>query len=369
MTTSTPFVLAAVALFAAEPEVAALRLLEPFWSSPVVHRESSVLLAKSAGGPAVARLAFPAEEILEVATPDRSRVFRSPQDYALDADGSTLRFARPPLATIAETEFFPPANSPDSYGHRTGNAAQNLLYRPGRWFHDRDVEITYRRRAVGAVPPTLRPAPGALPKTLARLRAGLPLTLGVSGDSIATGADASALGNAPPRQPGFAELVAAVLRTRTRGEVRLRNRAVGGWSVANGVVDLDNLLAEKPDLIVLAYGMNDVGRRDPKWFGDQNRLIVARVRNAAPQTELVLVAPMLGHKEWVHTPREMFPRYRDELRKLCGPGVALADATAAWELLLTAKHDLDLTGNGLNHPNDFGHRVYAQTLLAAILAE
>ena len=52
---------------------------------------------------------------------------------------------------------------------------------------------------------------------------------------------------------------------------------------------------------------------------------------------------------------------------MTGPGVALADVTAVWELLLTHKHDLDLTGNGLNHPNDFGHRVYAQMILRAIL--
>jgi hypothetical protein len=27
----------------------------------------------------------------------------------------------------------------------------------------------------------------------------------------------------------------------------------------------------------------------------------------------------------------------------------------------------DLTGNGLNHPNDFGHRLYAQGVLELIL--
>ncbi|MBX7074950.1 MAG: hypothetical protein K1X71_17550 [Pirellulales bacterium] len=31
------------------------------------------------------------------------------------------------------------------------------------------------------------------------------------------------------------------------------------------------------------------------------------------------------------------------------------------------RHDLDLTGNGLNHPNDFGHRLYAQTILALLV--
>ncbi len=72
---------------------------------------------------------------------------------------------------------------------------------------------------------------------------------------------------------------------------------------------------------------------------------------------------MLGNPQWVHTPREMFAVYRDQLKSLVEPGVAVADLTWVWELLLRRKHDLDLSGNGLNHPNDFGHRLYAQALL------
>jgi hypothetical protein len=36
--------------------------------------------------------------------------------------------------------------------------------------------------------------------------------------------------------------------------------------------------------------------------------------------------------------------------------------TSIWTEFLERKHDWDLTGNGVNHPNDFGHRVYAQVL-------
>jgi hypothetical protein len=60
----------------------------------------------------------------------------------------------------------------------------------------------------------------------------------------------------------------------------------------------------------------------------------------------------------------MFAEYRDALASLTGEGVALANLTAVWEELLKSKHDYDLIGNGLNHPNDFGHRLYAQTILA-----
>jgi len=345
--------------------ISQLKLLAPAWSSRVVHRESSVLLRMRAGGPATARLAFPAAEILEVATADRRHRFDLKGDVKLSDDGLTLTLAKPgPIVPIEAADRFPPKDAPHSYRHRTGHLDQNLLYRPGRWFHDRDIEITYRRREA---PAESSKAVGTLPKTLARLRAGKPLTLGISGDSISTGLDASASAKAPPYQPGYPDLVSAQLQATFGCDVALKNRAVSGWSVANGVKDLDKLLAEKPHLIVVAYGMNDVGRRDPKWFGKQTRSILDKIRAAEPTAEVILVSPMLGHAEWVHTPREMFAKYRDELKSLAGPGVALADVSAIWELLLRNKHDLDLTGNGLNHPNDFGHRLYAQAILSLLV--
>src|SRR5262249_10835764 len=142
----------------------------------------------------------------------------------------------------------------------------------------------------------------ALPRTLARLRAGQPLRIGISGDSIAAGGDASGLSMTAPHMPPFAELVAAQLESSYGAEIVLRNRAVGGWSISNGNEDLDKLLAENPHLIILAYGMNDVGRRDPDWFRQQAEQFLTRVRTANPESEIILVAPMLGNAEWVQTP-------------------------------------------------------------------
>ena len=44
--------------------------------------------------------------------------------------------------------------------------------------------------------------------------------------------------------------------------------------------------------------------------------------------------------------------------------MAVADVTTIWSWLVARKRYLDLSGNGVNHPNDFGHRVYAETILA-----
>lgn len=43
--------------------------------------------------------------------------------------------------------------------------------------------------------------------------------------------------------------------------------------------------------------------------------------------------------------------------------MAVADVTTLWVELLKRKGFHDLTGNGLNHPNDFGHQVYSEVVL------
>ncbi len=269
---------------------------------------------------------------------------------------------------IATKDLYLPPESPGSYRHRVGHPEQWLRFGPGKWFHDHQVEVTYERGPyewTGALPQF---ASERLPKTIERLRSGQPLKIGVSGDSISTGLDASATSQSNPAQPGYADLIALRLKQTYKSEITLVNRAVAGWSVANGVKDCDALMANAPDLVIVAYGMNDVGRRDPEWFRKTTSQLIDRIHEARPATEIILVATMLGNKEWIHTPRDMFGLYRDELKKLCGPGVELADVGSVWEELLIHKHDLDLTGNGLNHPNDFGHRLYAQ-VVSSLLVE
>ncbi len=356
-----------------------MHLLEPAWKSPIVWKESSVLLQMQPDGEITARLAFAAAEILEVAAANGSYRFVPEKDFVVAPDGRTLVFRNPQnVVPIRAADFFPPKDSPNSYRHRVSNPEQNLLYNPGKWFHERNVEISYRRRDNSD---TASPVDSSakndsainvfcgdqLPRTIARLTAGQSLTIGVSGDSISTGLDASALSAVPPFQQGYADLVAAQLQETYGSEISLANRAVSGWSVANGVQDLDELLKSKPHLMIVAYGMNDVGRRNPGWFLEQTQILLQRVREASPETEIILVSPMLGHSEWIHTPREMFAQYRDQLKTLTGPGIVLTDVTHVWQTMLEHKHDFDLTGNGLNHPNDFGHRLYAQAILAALV--
>lgn len=346
-----------------------LHLLEPVWDSEIVHRESGILLKSDDSQPATLRLAFEADQILEVKSARGDLTFKEGSDFKLDDDRRTLTFSNPhSIAVVSSSELFPPKDSPNSYRYRVGHEDQNLLYAPGHWFHDRNIEVTYRRKQflAGESSPL---GTGSLPRTLSRLSKNRELRIAVSGDSISTGLDASGKTDTIPNQPGFVDLVAAQLQKTYSCRITVENRAVSGWSVANGVADLDSIIRFRPDLVIVAYGMNDVGRRDPKWFNEQTKFILDRLKSELPEADILLVSPMLGNKEWIHTPREMFPAYRDQLRELVTENVALADLSELWSKMLEHKHDLDLTGNGLNHPNDFGHRLYAQLILATIIGK
>ncbi|MFN7890818.1 MAG: GDSL-type esterase/lipase family protein [Pirellula sp.] len=343
-----------------------LHLREPAWASPIVHRESSVLLQDQDHLP-TARLAFPAHEIHKVQLASRvgglqEVCYQEGVHWRLSDNRSILEWIGPfPCEPIREEQLFVPEGSPNSYKHRAGNPQQSLLYAPGKWFHERNLEITYQRADASPIPRD-KPTP-TLVRSLEKLRNRSKFVLAISGDSISTGLDASGTTMSPPNQPGYPDLIAAQLTKDFGAQLELVNRSVAGWSIANGLSDLDNLVASKPDLLIVAYGMNDVGRRDPAWFADQARKIDAKAKEKLPDLEILWVTPMLGNREWVHTPREMFFEYQKALRQVLSSGDALADVTEVWEILSRQKHDLDYTGNGLNHPNDYGHRIYAQRIL------
>lgn len=347
-----------------------LHLLKPFWQSPIVYRESALFVQDATDQPATARLLFEPDEILEVRLANGSQKLEPGRDFTLDrAQRRLIATAATRAQWLKAAELFPAKGaSPLSIAHKTGDPETFVLFENGHWFHDRQIEVTYlhRREVWQAESPKL--AEKQLPKTLARLRAGQPLSIAVSGDSISQGYNASGFSGAPPGMPPYPDLVAAQLEQTFGTPVTLRNRAIAGWSVDQGAADLDKLLAENPELIIIAYGMNDVGRRDPERFKTQIADMLRRIEAAGKDIEVILAAPMIGNTQWRHTPREMFPQYRDALASLVKPGVALADLTSIWSEMLKRKREVDLTGNGVNHPSDFGHRIYAQSILALLVA-
>ena len=343
------------------------KLLAPFWSSPVVHRESVLFIREAADSLPNARLLLKPDEILSVTAADGSATYNVGTDFVVDkATGKLELPAGSKIKFLNAAELFPKKGAAKSIPHKLGVPEDAVLFDNEHWFHDQQVEVTYRtsEKWNGYRP---KFSGEQLPRTLAKLKNKEPLTIGVSGDSISYGYNASGMTGAAPRMPAYPQLVADQLQATFGSPVKLVNRAVGGWRVEHGIKDLPELLAAKPDLVIVAYGMNHFGSRDTEGFRKLLGELIAGIRAAHAETEIILVAPMWGNTQWVHTPREQFAPHREAIASFIGPGIALADLTTLWGELLERKRDCDLTGNGVNHPNDFGHRVYAQAILGLLI--
>lgn len=260
----------------------------------------------------------------------------------------------------------PAPNTPNSYKEFRGGSSW-MLYGEGRYFHDLQCVASYPTAAAWQGPVTA-PAPADQLETLRqKLRAGNPVKLVTLGDSISTGANASASAGAPPMQHGYHELVADGLEQRFGVKVGRKNLSVGGMDSAWGLTQIPAVLAETPDVVLLAFGMNDAsGRRTTEEFSRITLEITDRLQTARPGCAVILISPMTANPEWSYAAPEIYPAYAAALKKLTGPGRAMADVTEIWSAVLTQKSYLSLSGNGLNHPNDFGHRLYAETVLAVI---
>jgi acyl-CoA thioesterase I len=355
-----------------KPEPPALadpyHLRSPIWNSADVFGESCFFVQEADGKPATAALLFPVAELKSVESADGEHQFERGKDFELGTDGKSLVLlagSKIPHRLLAE--LYPAKDQPNSIGAKAGDPGASLLFGEGHYFHDQQVVVNYRRGDEKWTGYTPKFDATQLPKTIARLQAKKPLVLGVSGDSISQGYNASGYVQAAPQQPAYPRLVAEELARSYGTQVALRNRAVAGWSVGQGLGDLDKLLAEKPDLVIVAYGMNDVGGHNPDGYKKGIEAILKRILDSNPDAEVILVASMLGNPEWTATPPDMFPKFRDALASLARPGVALADMTSLWQELLKRKRYVDLTGNGVNHPNDFGHVLYAQAILALLV--
>jgi len=167
--------------------------------------------------------------------------------------------------------------------------------------------------------------------------------------------------------PSWGELVAETLRWIYRTPIQFSNHALSGQDTEWGVSNVRRLVSEhRPDLVILAFGMNDGTKRlTPNAFQSNIRAMMDDVRELNPQAEFILVSPMLAN------PESMFAgcqkEYREVLRCLTGAGVAMADMSSVHEQLLLRKSYQDLTGNNINHPNDFLIRWYAQQVTGLLV--
>lgn len=343
-------------------------LLKPFWRGDVVEGEPVLFVRDNESAEANGSLLFPISEVLSVRSSSGEITYEAGKDYRFVAGTHQMVI---PVGSRVVTKLPSQLRRPDNsqrhkLTHRDGNG--EILFGGKLEYHQMQTSVTYRK-ADDAWPVSMPSFdPKTLPVTIAKLRDRQDVSIVLLGDSISTGCNASGWGGGAPFQPAFQDLLAELLEERYGVQVKLTNLSVGGMSASWGVTMIDQVVSHQPDLVVLAFGMNDSAGRSAQQYGEDTAAMIQATRETLPETEFILIAPMLGNRDWIRLNHDIFPKYRDQLASLCKPGIALADMTSVWTEFLKRKQEADLTGNGVNHPNDFGHRVYAQ-VMAALLIE
>ena len=342
-------------------------LLRPFWRSTTMYGESVLFLDSGDGSRPGASLLFEPTRIVSVCSSSGKITYEPGRDYiwkpgtkeiVLPEGSRIVRKTPADLRRPAGTQRF-------RLTHRDGKG--EIRFGAAHEYHDMQTVVTYEHKPDVWQGPCPSFAGERLPRTAKKLADKRPLRIALLGDSISTGCNASGWAKTPPYQPAYQDLLVMNLEAVCGSKIELKNFAVGGMSTPWGVANIGRVIEAKPDLVILAFGMNDASGRPAKDYQAKTRAMVDAVHKALPQAEVLLVATMLGNKDWTVLRQELFPQYRDALAELCGPGVALADMTSIWAELLKHKKDWDMTGNGVNHPNDFGHRVYAQVLSSLLI--
>ena len=188
------------------------------------------------------------------------------------------------------------------------------------------------------------------------------------GDSISANAQVSGSLGIPPYQPGYGDMLVQSLQDYYGCPIRFVNTSVGGKETRWAIDQIEESVnAHDPDLLIIAFGMND-GGKTPAAFEQNIRTMIRLVRDKHPLCEIILVAtslpnPILTDPKAPFWGNQQF--FLNALENIAADstGIAVANITDMHRYLLSKKRFLDLTSNNVNHPNDFFYRCYAQFLM------
>lgn len=298
------------------------------------------------------KIAFPVESITRVFNPTTGDVYLKGVDYIFDRqDNRIVRKNDSKIPFFDEKSFY--------YG--CDLSTLDPLGAKGFFARNR-ISIDYKAKAVD-----VKVESGNQTNKLPRFKKLLnssqnELIITFLGDSISTGANATGKDRIAPFSPGYPDLFVHELENNN---VKIKNHAVEGTGWKHALDISSEWLGDQYDLVVIAYGMNNFCSADPDSFRAGIEDIIKTASAKSKDTEFILVSSMSAHHEWRLNPAGMDMKYAEVLWDIAGKSnnIACADVYSIWQEFLERKDFYDFTGNGINHPNDYGHRIYASVLL------
>lgn len=324
-----------------------------------MSEESVAFLDRDDGGMSSGRLLFPADELIRVTDFSSMTVYREGRDYMLSNDRRTILLTKDTRIQSMDLGEQSPVVAGCQWAYDKGGKI--LPFGEGLFYPYQSL-FTYRHSGWDLPVPVARGA-----KNTENLGNDT-IQLTVFGDSISCGEASTLNRGLSPHRPPWPEQVRAALSQKYKVPVELRNISRGGMTSGWAADNAPGLLHGRSDITILAWGMNDASERvEPKDYGSHMELLVHHVQAINPHGLCVLVATSTSNPAWKYSAPDYYESYLAVLSQLAGVGVLVVDVTSLWDAVVSRKSYYDLTGNGLNHPNDYGHNLYGQMVINAIL--
>lgn len=337
-------------------------VMEPLWKEGTIKRESVIFLEEN---DFQSELLFGINKIIKLESSDQKTVYTEDEDYFIK-DGKIVLTEKSSVPKLFSSQLYPEKYQEGKvFGCTRGGY---LSFSEGTYWHKLQTYVTYETK--GSINDIPLPAKSELlPKTLKKLSCGETIRLVVYGDSISEGYNASGFVGEEPYMPSYGQLTAEFAVSKG-ASVWLKNTSLAGkdtvWALENVK---ERVIQYSPDLVILAFGMNDgTSRISGEDFRKNMETLRNEVLKSNPDCEFIMIAPTLPNKMACLLDEEKTPfygtqdEYADEIVKLKQQGTDILDMTAIHRSLLRKKKFTDMTGNNVNHPNDYLVRWYAQCL-------
>ena len=342
--------------------------MQPILEGDTIYFETALPLKGE-----VISLLFPIKKIISVTDSSLNIKYIEGKDYFVK-DGKLIIPENSDIKVLDVEEYYRKESAPvpiildPNLGRYKFKEKRYLMFGEGSFMSDKQIAISYIHD--GKWDSFKQSSErNKLKKFFHKLENKEPVNVLFYGDSITVGCNASGTeygGNKAPFLDPWPVLISKHLESKYQTEVHYFNTSVGGvtsdWARENCEKNINEC---KPDILFLAFGMNDGGFKKERHF-ENIKYIINKAKADNPDLEIMLIATTVPNTESNWFVDGTHTQYIELYKTLNLPYVAICDMTHMHLDLLKRKAFKDMSGNNINHPNDFLIRIYAQTILSAL---
>jgi lysophospholipase L1-like esterase len=355
---------------------------EPYWWGNIMYNETTLMVDD--GTSISAKLHYSPKKIISVRNNAWDVEYKEGTDYTIK--DNTLVLTEGSSIPHWTEEQLVGVGIPSPYHEVQNNALSDILhdycvwtglsiYTESPFFYGNQISVTYAYD-VNDIDFDYLPTYqlDKLPNLKAKLEAKSDVKMVTVGDSVSEGCSSSFKFNHEPYMHPWVDLVSDKIAADYGCKVTSVNQSVGGMTsgyTADSDARLKALTDENPDVVFIHYGINDLGAKEtPNVYSDNIEKIILNVQSVCPHADVVLVSPFEPNPMIYDT--DTLSLYSDKLAKLAKndssdtQGVIFIDLFKTAFKFMENKRYADVTANGINHPNDFGHRLYTEAILATL---